>query len=55
MNVKIEANVNKVWANKINEVLNQDRNIDIKRIKDAGYDIVTEAKKLETKYIDLTE
>ena len=45
----------KVWVNKINEVLNQDRNIDIKRIKDAGYDIVTEAKKLETKYIDLTE
>lgn len=43
----------KVWTNKINEVIKQERKVDIKRIKRAGYDIVTEAKKLETKYIDL--
>lgn len=43
----------KVWTDKIKEVINQDRIVDTKRIKDAGYDIVTEAKKLEQKYIDL--
>lgn len=45
----------KVWADKIKEVINQERKVDTQRIKDAGYDIVTEAKKLEQKYIDLTK
>lgn len=45
----------KVWTDKIKEVINQERIVDTKRIKDAGYDIVTEAKKLEQKYIDLTK
>ena len=45
----------KVWTDKIKEVINQDRIVDTKRIKDAGYDIVTEAKKLEQKYLDLTK
>ena len=43
----------KVWTDKIKEVINQDRKVDIKKIKNAGYDIVTEAKKLEQKYISL--
>ena len=44
---------NKVWINKINEVINQERKIDIRRIKDSGFDIVTEAKKLEEEYKNL--
>ena len=36
-------------------MINQDRTVDLERIKIAGYDIVTEAKKLEKKYIDLTK
>ena len=44
-----------VWTDKIKEVINQDRTVDLERIKIAGYDIVTEAKKLEKKYIDLTK
>lgn len=44
-----------VWINKIKEVINQERKVNIKRIKESGYDIVTEAKKLEQKYIDITK
>ncbi len=45
----------KVWTDKIKEVINQERKVDLKRVKDAGYDIVTEANKLQQKYIDLTK
>lgn len=45
----------KVWTDKIEKVINQDRIVDTKRIKDAGYDIVTEAKKLEEKYMELAK
>lgn len=44
-----------VWTDKIKEVIKQERKVDIKRIKESGYDIVTEAKKLEQKYIDLAK
>ena len=44
-----------VWIDKIENLINQDRKIDIQRIKAAGYDIITEAKKLEQKYIELTK
>ena len=43
----------KEWTNKMKEVINQERKVDTKRIKEAGYDIVTEAKKLEEKYLNL--
>lgn len=42
-----------IWTDKIKEVIKQERKVDTKRIKTAGYDIVTEAKKLEQKYINL--
>ena len=45
----------KVWTDKIKEVINQERKVDLKRVKDAGYDIVTEANKIQQKYIDLTK
>lgn len=45
----------KVWKDIIAEVINQDRKVDTKRIKDAGYDIVTEAKKLENKYLEMSK
>lgn len=43
----------KIWTDKIKKVINQERKVDIKRIKDSGYDIVTEAKKLEKQYLTL--
>ena len=45
----------KVWADKIEDAIKQDRKTDVERIKNAGYDIVTEAKKLEQKYLDLAK
>lgn len=48
LNEPIEA-----WVKVIKENINYNRSVDIKRIKDAGYDIVTEAKKLENKYYEL--
>lgn len=42
-----------VWIDTIKKVSNQERKVNIKRIKDCGYDIVTEAKKLEKKYYEL--
>ena len=41
------------WVKIINKNINYSRNVDINRIKDSGYDIVTEAKKLENKYYEL--
>ena len=43
----------KIWTDKIKEVINQERKVNIQRIKDAGYDIVTEVKKLEEYYMNL--
>lgn len=51
--IGLEQPVN-VWTDKIKRIINQERKVNIKRIKDAGYDIVTEAKKLQEKYFDLT-
>lgn len=45
----------KIWIDKINKVLKTEREIDIQRIKNAGYDILTEAKKLEQKYFELSK
>lgn len=44
-----------VWTNKINEVINNDRKINIKKIQECGYDIVTEVSKLENKYLEINE
>jgi len=41
----------KDWTKMINEMIYSDRNVDISRIKQSGYDILTEAKKLEKRYI----
>jgi len=43
------------WANKIKELINQERTVNIQKIKEAGYDIVTEAKKLESRYLKLND
>ncbi|MBQ3306675.1 MAG: glycosyltransferase family 1 protein [Bacilli bacterium] len=40
----------KEWTKKIKEVINQERKVDTKRIKEAGYDIEIETKKLEKIY-----
>ena len=42
-----------IWADTIRKVINQDRNIDFKRIKNAGFDIKIESEKLERKYSTL--
>ena len=42
-----------VWINKINELINQERKINIKRIQDSGFNIRNEAKKIENKYLEL--
>ena len=43
------------WTKTINDFISDDRTINLKEIQEAGYDIVTEVKKLEQKYIDLTK
>lgn len=43
----------KVWVDKIKQASKLKRKSDIKRIKESGFDIVTEVKKLEEKYIEM--
>lgn len=42
-----------IWVNKIEENINNNRIIDLSKVKELGYDIVTEVCKLENKYIDM--
>lgn len=52
----LDINSEEEWKNKIIEMSNNyDRNININKIKEAGYDIKTEAIKLEKMYINLYE
>lgn len=43
------------WTSKVKEVINRDRKVDLELVRKTGYDIKTEANKLEKKYIDLTK
>ncbi len=42
-----------VWKKQIEKIKIGDRKVDLERIKKSGYDIKTEAKKLENKYLEL--
>lgn len=52
--ISLDENIT-IWTNKVKEVINQERKVDIQKIKEAGYDIVTEAKKLESRYLELSK
>jgi glycosyltransferase involved in cell wall biosynthesis len=41
-----------VWTEKVKEMIKLERIINLDRVKESGYDIVTEAKKLEREYLE---